>query len=295
VLDERVLRQIERLSLVPRWPVSGGLGGDHRSRTQAPSIDFSDHRTYAPGDDLRRLDWRAYGRLGSLQVRTTEGRERLDVAIVLDCSASMALGQPDKLDYARQVAGALAAVTLQHGDALRLVCLNRATSALGPLSGRQRLPSALEFLGSAQPAGRIALDQVLPDALAPMAGAPRNRRSMVLVISDFLTDPIERLGDAFDALAWRGADVVAIRIVSPDEESPNATGQVEVLDAETGQSIEVTLTPDTVARYQARLAEWVADLERVCAQRGTRYASCRTDRPLPSLLLEDLRRSRIVH
>jgi uncharacterized protein (DUF58 family) len=94
VLDERVLRQIERLSLVPRWPVSGGLGGDHRSRTQAPSIDFSDHRTYAPGDDLRRLDWRAYGRLGSLQVRTTEGRERLDVAIVPTAQRRWRWGNP---------------------------------------------------------------------------------------------------------------------------------------------------------------------------------------------------------
>src|SRR5919206_371801 len=90
----------ERLSFVSGCDARAGLGGEHRSRRPSPSTDFVDYRPYQPGDDFRRVDWNVYGRLGSLQVKVTEGRERLDVLLVLDCSGSMGYGAPDKLSFA---------------------------------------------------------------------------------------------------------------------------------------------------------------------------------------------------
>src|SRR2546423_8727113 len=81
-----------RLSFVTRRPARAGLGGEHRSRRPSPSTEFVDYRPYQPGDDLRRVDWNVYARLGSLQVKVTEGRERLEVVLLLDCSSSMVNG-----------------------------------------------------------------------------------------------------------------------------------------------------------------------------------------------------------
>src|SRR4029079_3568325 len=116
-LDGGVLRQLEKLSFVVRGRAGGGQGGEQRSRARAPSTDCVDYRPYQPGDDFRRVDWNVYGRLGTLQVRLTEARERLDVSIALDCSASMRWGDPDKLAYATQLTAALGYVGLGRYDA----------------------------------------------------------------------------------------------------------------------------------------------------------------------------------
>ena len=97
LVEEVLLRRLERLSLVPRRPVAGGLGGEHRSSARASSTDFADYRPYIPGDDFRRIDWNAYGRFGTLYVKLTEAREQLPVHILLDASRSMAWGEPAKL------------------------------------------------------------------------------------------------------------------------------------------------------------------------------------------------------
>src|SRR5918911_3687153 len=140
-------RQFDRLSFVARRPARAGYGGEHLSRRPSPSTDFVDYRPYHAGDDFRRVDWNVYGRLGSLQVKVTEGRERLDVMLVVDCSASMDFGKPDKLTFAAQVAAALGWVSLARADQLTLSTLGeRGASSIGPLHGRARLGEVVRFL-----------------------------------------------------------------------------------------------------------------------------------------------------
>src|SRR3954470_4724934 len=115
----------ERLSFVSRDNARAGLGGEHRSRRPSASTDFVDYRPYQPGDDFRRIDWNVYGRLGSLQVKVTEGRQRLEVVLVLDCSSSMAAGTPDKLSFAADVVAALAYIGMARADSVRILCLGK--------------------------------------------------------------------------------------------------------------------------------------------------------------------------
>src|SRR5918911_4158414 len=117
-------RQFDRLSFVARRPARAGYGGEHRSRRPSPSTDFVDYRPYLPGDDFRRVDWNIYGRLGSLQVKVTEGRERLEVAVVVDASNSMDAGTPDKLAFAAQVAAAVGSIGLARADRLSVTVLS---------------------------------------------------------------------------------------------------------------------------------------------------------------------------
>src|SRR5437588_8381553 len=107
LVSEDLLRRIERLSLRVRRPLPGGPAGEHLGRGQSASIEFADHRAYAPGDDFRRIDWNALARLDEVTIRVTESREDVGLYVILDCSTSMAAGDGAKGNLARQLAAGL--------------------------------------------------------------------------------------------------------------------------------------------------------------------------------------------
>jgi uncharacterized protein (DUF58 family) len=144
-LSTDAFRQFDRLALVSRASARAGTGGEHMSRRPAPSTDFVDYRPDQPGDDFRRVDWNVYGRLGSLQVKVTEGRERLDVLLLLDCSSSMAFGSPSKLEVAGQLTAALAYVGAAHSDAVRIASpSSRASRQWGKWTSTPRWPAQVQ-------------------------------------------------------------------------------------------------------------------------------------------------------
>jgi uncharacterized protein (DUF58 family) len=281
--------RFERLSLVTRRRATAGLGGEHRSRQRSPSTDFVDYRPYQPGDDFRSVDWNIYGRLGSLQVKVTEGRERLDVVLVLDCSSSMDCGQPDKLTYAAQLVAALGYVGMARSDAVRIVCLTEAPSGrgFGPFGRRARMPDLVRQLNQIAPAGLLDVNAGL-SACLPSA----TRQPLVIVVSDLLS----RAGIAagLEALQERQADIVVLHVLSPDELNPSLSGDAELVDAETGEVLEVGVSQETLSAYRARFATWLADREAECATRGIRYVRAPTNRALESIMLDDLRRGGVL-
>ncbi|HEY2594630.1 MAG TPA: DUF58 domain-containing protein [Chloroflexota bacterium] len=288
---QSVFRQLDRLSLVGRRPASAGAGGEHVSRRPAPSTEFVDYRPYIPGDDFRRIDWNVFGRLGSLQVKVTEGRERLDVVLVLDCSSSMACGSPSKLDFATQLVAALAYVAASRADAVRVACLSRAQPAGwrgGPFSRRARVPELVEQLSALTPAGQIDVNSELAACLPREASA----RSLAIVVSDLLAP--DGVAGGLDALRARLADVAVLHVVSPEEMNPDLSGEVELFDAETGRTLELGVTAATLAAYRCRFGEWLDAREVECRRRGLRYVRVRTDRPVNEVVLDDLRRGALV-
>jgi uncharacterized protein (DUF58 family) len=285
------LRQFDRLSFVSRRPARAGSGGEHPSRRAAPSTDFVDYRPYQPGDDFRRVDWNVYGRLGSLQVKVTEGRERLDLLLVLDCSSSMASGSPDKLSVGAELVSALAYIGTARSDAVRIACLGRppADSWLSrPLGGRSRVPELLCQLAALSPAGLVDLDS----ALAECASRDVPGRSLAVVVSDLLTPDGAAAG--LERLRQRVADVAIIHLLSPDELDPRVSGEVELVDAESGATLELGVSLDTVAVYRSRLKCWLDARADDCRGRGMRYIHASTDRPLTSLVMDDLRRGGLL-
>jgi uncharacterized protein (DUF58 family) len=263
------------------------LGGEHRSRRRSPSTDFVDFRPYSAGDDFRRIDWNVYGRLGSLQVKVTEARERLDVLLVLDCSSSMACGspKPDKLEFAAQLVAALGYIGMVRSDSVRIACLSDAPTApaFGPFGRRARMPQLVSDLSRIAPAGAVDLNLGLRGCLESSATQP-----LVIVVSDLLALP--GVAQGLDALQAMRADVVVLHVVSPDEFEPRVSGELELVDAETHEVLEIGVSLDTLAAYRTRFASWLAEREAEANQRGMRYVRVRTDRPLASVVLDDLRR-----
>ncbi len=287
VLDEAFLRRLEALSLVARRPAAAGIGGEHRSAARAPSTDFADYRAYMPGDDFRRIDWNAYGRLGHLFVKLTEAREQLAVHILLDTSASMDWGVPTKLAYARQLAAALAYLALSRFDQVGITTLGATPRRLAFTRGRARFHELLRFLDDTDSAGRLLLDEALADL--PI---DRRRRGQAILISDMLAPAGYQAG--VDRLLRAGLDVVLLHVLSSQELEPEPGGDVELLDAETGDLVEVSLTAETVVQYRRRLDRWCDGVRAFCVERGIRYTLAPTSTPFDELLLDTLRRDLVL-
>jgi uncharacterized protein (DUF58 family) len=287
VLDESFLRRLEALTLVARQPAAAGIGGEHRSAARAPSTDFADYRAYMPGDDFRRIDWNAYGRLGHLYVKLTEAREQLAVHILLDASASMDWGEPPKLAYARQLAAALAYLALSRFDRVGVTTLGATPRRLALTRGRSRFHDLLGFLNETAPSGRLHMDRGLADLQVD-----RRRRGQAILISDMMTP--EGYQDGLERLLRTGLDLAVIQVLSPQELAPEPGGDLELVDAETGDQVEVTLTADTVLQYQRRLGRWCDEVQAFCVRRGIRYSRASTDTPFDELLLDALRRDLIL-
>jgi uncharacterized protein (DUF58 family) len=290
-IPQDVFRQLDRLSFVGRRPARAGTGGEHVSRHPAPSTDFVDYRPYVPGDDFRRVDWNVYGRLGSLHVKVTEGRERLDIILVLDCSSSMDYGEPNKLDWSSQLSAALAYVGASRADAVRITCIGRRGSEgwrAGPFSRRARVPELVEQLSTLAPAGLVDINTGLADCLP--ARTPAN--SLVVVVSDLLSS--DGVASGLELLRARVADVAVIHVVSPEELDPGVSGEVELIDAESGVALELGVSVATLAAYRQRFADWLDARESECRGRGLRYIRVHTDQPVNTVVLNDLRAGGLI-
>lgn len=260
--DDAFLRRLERLSVVARRVAARGGRAERRTRRAGAGIEFSDHRGYLPGDDLRHLDWNLYARLDKPLVRVFEEDDDLPVYLLVDTSASMALGEPPKIQLALETSAALAYVALSGLDRVWLYPIADGLGAgVGPLGGKGQIHALLAALSSLRPQGRTSL------AGAASAFVRRHRRrGLVVVISDF-HDPAG-WHEALDRLRHARFDAVVIQVVAPDEAAPNIRGEVTFVDVETGEERSVTVTPSVLGAYRARHAARLRALAAFCRERS---------------------------
>src|SRR6202163_4033372 len=146
-LDARTLQQLDNLALITRRAMASGRPGRRRSPLAGSSMEFADYRRYTPGDDFRRIDWRAYARLERLFLRVFEAEENITVTVLIDCSASMQHGTPAKADLATTLAAALAYIALKCEDSVIVGALtDRLVSFRRAASGKNSIWSIGEFL-----------------------------------------------------------------------------------------------------------------------------------------------------
>jgi uncharacterized protein (DUF58 family) len=203
----------------------------------------------------------------------------------------MDYGEPRKLDFAVQLVAALAYVGASRADAVRIVCLGSAPPAdwrFGPFSRRARLPELVHKLSALAPAGFVDLDAGLGACIPQGASA----HSLVVVVSDLLAP--DGVADGLDTLRARTADIAVLHVVCPEELDPEVSGEVELQDAESGASLELGVSLETLAAYRQRFIDWQVARETDCRRRGMRYIRVRTHQPINSVMLDDLRRGGLV-
>ena len=288
VFDEAFLRQLERLLLIMRAPVRGGLKGGRRSVKRGQSVEFADYRDYTLGDDLRQLDWNVYARLERLFVKLFIEEEDVTVTLLLDASASMAGGRPGKLLFAKRAAAALGYIALASEDRVSLsVLAGRMARRRTGLRGSGRVFRLLSDLSAVQAAsGPTDLLAGARHAAAQLTG-----RGVVILLSDLLDPAADRV---IRDLAATGSELVILHILSPDELDPAYEGDLRLVDAETGDSVDVTADLATLDAYKVRLAAWKAGLADLAARRRATYVDLSSDVNLAELMFAELRRRRVI-
>ncbi len=288
VFDEAFLRQLERLLLLLRAPVRGGLKGGRRSVKRGQSVEFADYRDYALGDDLRQLDWNVLARLEKLFVKLFIEEEDVTITILLDVSVSMASGTPDKLQFAKRAAAALGYIGLASEDKVAVSVLGgRAARRRASLRGSGRVLRLLAELSSIQPAeGSTDLVAAARHAAAQLTG-----RGVIILISDLLDPAADRV---IRELASTRSDLIVLHVLSPQELDPPLEGDLRLVDSETGASVDVTADLATIDAYRGRLAEWKAAFAHLAARRGATYVDLASDVPLNELVFAELRRRHVL-
>ncbi|MFN0072742.1 MAG: DUF58 domain-containing protein [Chloroflexota bacterium] len=282
-VESGLLDRLERLAIVSRHRLMGHGKGDRRSVRRGTSIEFVDYRHYVPGDDPRQVDWNIYGRSGGLFVKMFEEEEVLTVHLLVDGSASMDWGTPNKAAYARQLTAALGYVALSGSSRVQAsVLTGEHMTMFGPAWGRKNTSSLLEYLDASRFRGGTDLNAGLRSY-----GRRSSEPGVTFLISDLLGPSIET---GLRALLDRHYELVVLHLLAPQEIDPPMTGDLNLIDRETGEEIPITLNQEALDRYRARLSEWRKEIERMCLHVGAIYEPVSSGDRLESLLFDRLRR-----
>lgn len=283
-LDPRVLARIDRLDLLARTVVEGFIGGLHRSPYRGLSVDFAEHRAYMPGDDIRLIDWKVYGRTDRFYIKQFEADSNTNFTVLLDVSRSMAFGREGiaKIDYARYLAACLTYFASRQRDRVGFMSYNDDVVDYVPCSAKH-VDLILHTIDRAEPGGGSGLDR----PMWKLAEASRRRGIMVL-ISDLYESPQTAL-EAIRRLGFKGNDLIVFHLLDraeidfPFEESANYQ------DMESGETIPVL--PDYLRdRYREMVAEHIATLGKLLGQNRIDYQLIDTSQPLDGALFAYLTR-----
>jgi uncharacterized protein (DUF58 family) len=282
LIDPAVLAKIGNLELVARHVVEGFITGLHHSPHFGMSVDFAEHRAYMPGDDIRRIDWRVFGRTDRHYIKQFEADTNTDFTIVLDTSASMSFGSRgiSKFDYARYLAACLVYFSSKQRDRVGMALFGAGDVERIP-PGAKHLDLILHALDRARTAGSDALLQPLRKLSEHM-----RRRSIIAIISDFYEEAAA-VAEAVRQLRQRGNDVIVFHVLDAAELDFPYEDAMTILDLETGEKLPVV--PETLqTEYQQLVADHVEEIGKRMIEHGFDYMLLDTAQPLDQALFHFL-------
>jgi uncharacterized protein (DUF58 family) len=283
-IDAAALSRMAAVPLLARRPMQGTVSGRHPSPHRGSSVEFAEYRKYVPGDDLRRLDWRAYGRSDRFYVKEFEADTNLRLCLVLDTSGSMGFGPAGatKLDYARRIAGALGYLALQQGDAVGLSCVaGGLVRNIPPKRNPAHLIALFDLLEEAKPRGETQLATVLHELAETI-----RQRALIVILSDLFVEP-ELLGSCFQHLRFRRHDVAAFHLLESQEMQFKFRRPMRFLDMEGNAAIFAD--PNEIAdRYHRALDSYLTELKRVVLESAVDYQRVLIDEDYERVLMRFL-------
>lgn len=272
------------MPLFARRPMIGSVSGMHASPHRGASVEFAEYRRYVPGDDLRRLDWRAFGRTDRYYVKEFEADTNLRMCLVLDTSGSMGFGSTgiSKIEYARRMVGSLAYLAVQQGDAVGLTCIAEdIVRTIPPRRTPSHLRGLFDILENSEAAGETRLVARLHEF-----SETTYQRALVVILSDLFTEPSE-LREAFDHLRFRKHDVTVFHLLDPQELSFDFRRPTRFVDMEGGGSIFADPS-DIIDRYQKAMADYLDQLRGIVLESSIDYHRVSIDQDYEQVLFRFL-------
>jgi uncharacterized protein (DUF58 family) len=287
LLSPEFLRKLEQAAIASRHILVGRTKGERRSARRGSSVEFADYRSYSHGDDLRYVDWNAFARLDRMFLKLFVEEEDLHVYVLVDASRSMDFGSPSKLEWARQAAAALGYMSLCSGDRAQLFSHSaEAREASRMFRGRGSTPEMFRWIRGIEAAGETDLQQAVRwvQNVAPAPG-------MLFVLSDLLTPDWQA---ALSRLGAGKGDCCVVQVFSPSEFEPDARGDVQLIDSETRQTVEMTMSPSVLRRYREGRDEFLHGVRTTAHRYGFSHLLAVTDEAVEDTILKSLRRLRVV-
>lgn len=283
-LDPRVVARLSALPLAARRPMLGSVSGRHASPHRGASVEFAEYRKYVPGDDLRRLDWRVFGRTDRFYVKEFEADTNLRLVFVVDTSGSMDFGSigTTKLQYAQKIAATLAYLGIQQGDAVGLACVaDRIVQYIPPKRNPAHLTTLFDALQNAEPRGETQLAKILHELAETV-----RQRALIIILSDLFVDPVI-LRDCFEHLRFRKHDVSVFHLLDPEEVSFAFQRPTRFLDMEGGTAIFAE--PMEIAeRYHEALKSYLGTIRKMVMETAVDYRRVSIDSPYDKELTDFL-------
>ncbi len=286
LVDRHFLEKLERLTLHWRKSFNGLVGGHNISRFAGPGQEFLDHRSFHQGDDLRSVNWRAYMRFEKLFLKVFQIEPRVPVRLLLDVSGSMLAGSrpgdPTKFDYARKISAALVYIGLVRLDSILLQPF--AGQLFDPLQcggGRHRFQPAENYLRALKPGGKTSYFEIARQYLTTYP-----QRGLTIILSDFLDD-----SDCFHPLQYMadfGHELLLIQLWGEEDRHPAGTGEVELIDAESGTRVKIALDDQARAAYTEAFDEHAEEIRRLALRNGGRYTGLSTRIPVEEAMFGPL-------
>ncbi len=285
MLDAKFYDSLRGLRLAVGHKSSMNLAGNRKSVQKGTSAEFSDFREYLPGDDIRRIDWNAYGRLDRLYIKEYMEEKEALISILIDTSASMNYGASKKSDLACRLAAAMAYMGLNNMDRVAVYDMQRMQQPFVIQGGKKGFPRLDRWLEQCTFSGSVDIGEAVRKLPAKGQGA-------AIVISDFLQEKFLSEGQAGKLLRflnYRRNRAVFLHVLAGEEISVDFTGTRNLIDMEDGSALRLTLDGAGIRAYENALNAFTANLGKECAGAGAFYAVCSTARDFHQLIFKDLR------
>ena len=286
-LDAAFFDTLSRLRLSMGHKSSMNLSGNRKSMQKGSSTEFSDFREYMPGDDIRRIDWNAYGRLDRFYVKEYMEEKEAVVSILLDTSASMNYGEKKKSDMAVMLAAAMVYLGLNNMDRVVVYDAQRIDAPFIANGGKRAFPRLADWLEGRSFEGTA-------DIACAVRRLPAKGPGVTIVISDFLQDECVDEGsqtarELLRFLDYRRQKAVFLHVLAGEELTVELTGTRNLIDMEDKSTMHLTLDAASIRVYEKALCGFTSRLKRECAGIGAVYAICGTETDFHKLLFQDLR------
>jgi len=273
MIDTSFLDQLTRFNLVVNKRVTSNLAGPRKSIAAGRGSTFKDFRIYAPGDDIRLIDWRVYARTDNLYIRVKEEERNLTVHIIIDGSASMGFGKPvSKFDYASMIGVGFAYLALRDNEKFQFSTFADQLEIFQPRRGMSHLAAMVQHLNSIKPKGYSKLLDTVRQYKKVIGS-----KSMLVIASDFLVN-IEEIREAFYLLGDH--DIKIIQVFDRTEKELKFEGDMKLIDSETKGMLRTFVSPRMRMEYQQQLDAHCAKIEEVCNKIGIEYHLAITDTPI---------------
>jgi uncharacterized protein (DUF58 family) len=278
-IDKTLLSRLASLPIESRVPMMGNVAGKHRSPHRGSSVEFAEYRKYVPGDDTRRLDWKAFARSDRFYIKEFEADTNLRAYFVVDASGSMNFSGADdsKIQFARRIAASLAYLLVNQGDAAGLsICTDKLHLEVPPSRRAAHLERFFSTLSDIQPSGETGLIPALHTIAEKIS-----HRAFVVILSDLFTDPTA-LGEALQHLRYRKHDVSVFHLMDAMEIGFDFDRPHRFVDLE--DQTAIIAEPNLIAdEYKTALNEFLKNVRAKCHDASADYQLITTDTPLEPL------------